>query len=249
MSEGHAKAPHGQRENNGRRNHHAVRPHDRQEPGRDRQNRPAPQYDMIDIVCDAEGGAALRQEESKRQVSQSQHQDGGQRGDCKTEEAAAQGNLIDPVPQVCTNILGRHRRQGGCQRHRRHLDISPQLGGARIGCGRDDAVGIDHDEEHEIGALHNDRFSAHRQAAFDQHCEQGRVRAQETQLFSVQGNRKVAVIDVSHHGNERNADANQVSERDPCDTEPWENSVSSEEKRSQQERQSNPDNRIPEWCA
>ena len=42
---------------------------------------------------------------------------------------------LDTVPFAGADILGRHRADRGAERHRRHLDIGPQLHGDAE-CGR-----------------------------------------------------------------------------------------------------------------
>ena len=99
---------------------------------------------------------------------------------------------LDPVPHAGADVLRGHGADRGAERHRRHLDIGPQLhrdAERRRGV---DAVAVDDADQRERRQRDDDHLDAHRKALDDDRADDRAVGHQVAQLAAAQPQRQVA---------------------------------------------------------
>ncbi len=102
---------------------------------------------------------------------------------------------LDPVPAVGADILRGHRARRGGQRHRRHLQVGPQLhrdAERRRGV---DPFAVDEADRRQRRGRDDDHLQAHRETLADDHPEQLAIGLEIGQLRAAQPQRQVAPVD------------------------------------------------------
>ena len=102
----------------------------------------------------------------------------------------------DPVPLPGADILRGHRADRRAERHRRHLDIGPQLHRDAEGRGGVDAFAVDQPDQRQRGHRDDDHLDAHRQALDDDRLQDRGIGQQIAKLAPAQPQRQVLGVDV-----------------------------------------------------
>ena len=120
-------------------------------------------------ICCAIGIAGLSPPRNSASAGRSAKRAGAtsSAGDEEIVDDAGAGDRADPVPFAGADILRGHRADRGAERHRRHLEIGPQLHDDAEGGGGVDALAVDQPDRRQRRGGDDDHLQAHRQALAD----------------------------------------------------------------------------------
>ena len=165
------------REDDQRRPHRAVRAHRAEQHHRHPEQQEVPGREQVDVPRDRQRRAVAAHEQASTGRSASVSSDDQHAGDQHGVDDARAGDRADPVPLAGADILRGHRADRRAERHRRHLDIGPQLHRDAEGGGGVDAFAVDQADQRQRRQRDDDHLDAHRQALDDDRLQDRRGRA------------------------------------------------------------------------